>query len=219
MASVMLLCLLAGCAAFAEEGTYTPDGYGLLSFGMSMDDFLALNDNKTAQELEAVAMQSSDTAARLVFALTGNAGQEAVKRDVYCDFEEGRLVCARKPLSADEGVYSAVSDVLAKQYGEPMFSSAQGTRAEAPEYSDPLYGLTEDTDIIVEIGANGVYSYAVQEYEQWVLPMPDGTQMLIHHMQYVKTNYMYDEYSKEAEAITTGSNAPRTVHILQFLPL
>ena len=249
MVGLLLLCLLTGGIAIAEDNSFTPDGLGLLMFGMSRDEAIEAVTSTAAERAGIYPSLSSVMTLRFT-------GKAFLNRTLYCKFEDEKIAYAYRNLNGTVGrdgvfesngdyeenvfpaltakygegniarftedKYLAISDLLADAYGEPMFSGEQATFAAPCEYSDPLYGLTGETDIIIGSGSEGAYSYKALRYEQWVLPMPNGSSMLVHHLEYVKTYYLYDEYTKEAEAITEdwfdSNRTPKTVHILQYLP-
>ena len=201
----LLVCLMGVVSAEAETAEamtfFWPDITGKVLFSMTEPELKALKEfdeksyisashyDEYAYEITAMefddASQSHETA-RYMARISYKTGQI---RHIRLESLETAEVSG----TVYELDYPFVSAWLRTRYGEPTHSRETGTCApyaldevKTESYTETRYGWRSST----------TYTYELIDYEQWILPTLDGSEMLVYHVSFAMRN-------NGAEPVTT----------------
>ncbi|MBO4368367.1 MAG: hypothetical protein J5859_06610 [Clostridia bacterium] len=169
---VLFLSLFIGITTAEEKSAYTPDPYGALLFTQTKEGLFSLEvpENVSFQVDEinsnyyTVTFTEEETPASYMFSVFfGDEGISNIKQAFINQNGE----------SLDINDYNTYSEWLISQFGEPMYTEASEEKLDQPSSFPKGEMWTE---------AKGQFTPV--RFETWILPMPDGTSMLLHHYEF-----------------------------------
>ncbi len=167
---ILLLSLSLGTIA-EEETTYTPDPYGVLLFTLTREGLSSLK----APEKVSVRVDEINSNFYLVTFTEETSAYYAFS--VFFD-EKGITNIKHASVFRDDELldindYAAYSQWLIEKFGEPMYTQASEEKLDQPA------GFPKG-----EMWTQAKGQFTPVRFETWILPMPDGTSMLLHHYEF-----------------------------------
>ena len=234
MIAVLVLCVLLVSCAHAENTVITPDFSGLLTFGMTREEVKAIYTEQAKATGSYMDVETEKTirfysescpfASLWACGFVNDILVYTYTSALNTDYEDRVMPLLREKYGEDgakafaDDPYLGWSDLLRERFGDPVYTEGNGSVELAQDYGNRLLGLTGETEYYEILGQPGHFKNRANRYEQWILTGEDGQKILVHHLEFIRSNYVVYRYRDSDPEYEHMEGNDVVTNMLQFVP-